>query len=68
MVKFLILNAFTIKTSCGVADNIWDYGADGHAFESRIIDTVSTFFIFQLKNLLRSNLKFSTSYGRSTDF
>ena len=26
------------------------------------------FFIFQLKNILRSNLKFSPSYGRSTDF
>ena len=24
-------------------------------------------FIFQLENILRSNLKFSTSYGRSTD-
>ena len=30
---------------------------------------VPTFFLFfQLKNMLRSNLKFSTSYGRSTDF
>ena len=29
---------------------------------------VPTFlFILQLKNILRSNLKFSTSYGRSTD-
>ena len=25
------------------------------------------FFIFQLENILRSNLIFSTSYGRSTD-
>ena len=25
-------------------------------------------FIFQLENLLRSNLNFSTSYGRLTDF
>ena len=25
------------------------------------------FFIFQLKNILRSYLNFSTSYGRSTD-
>lgn len=28
---------------------------------------VPAFFIFQLKNILRSNLKFSTYYGRSTD-
>ena len=29
---------------------------------------VSTlFFIFEFKNISRSNLKFSTSYGRSTD-
>ena len=26
------------------------------------------FLIFQLVNILRSNLNFSTSYGRSTDF
>ena len=25
------------------------------------------FFIFQLENILRSNLNFSTSYGRLTD-
>ena len=62
MIKLLILHAFTIITSCGVADKIGD-GAYDHAFESR-----TTFFIFQLKNILRSYLKFWTSYSPSTDF
>ena len=31
-------------------DKIWDYGADGHAFESR----TNFFFIFKLENILRA--------------
>ena len=38
------------------------YGDGGHAFESR----QRFLFIFELKNILRSNLTFSISYGRST--
>ena len=63
MIKLLILHAFTTSTCCGVADKIWDYCADGHAFESRN----NFLFIFQLENILRSNLNFSTTYGRLTD-
>ena len=38
---------------------IGGYGERGHAFESR----APFLFIFQLENILRSNLIFSTSYG-----
>ena len=41
MMIIVILHGFTIATRCGVADNIWHFGADGHAFESRI-----NFFLF----------------------
>ena len=54
MIKLIILHVVTITTCCGVAVKIWDFRADGHAF-------------FKFKNISRSNLKFSTSYGRSTD-
>ena len=60
MIKLLVLNAFSFTTCYGVADKIWDYVADGPAFESRMI----FFFIFQLANISRTYLKFSTSYGR----
>ena len=33
----------------------------------KILIIVRLFFIFQLENILRSNLNLSTSYGRSTD-
>ena len=60
MIKLLILRAYTCTTCLGVTDKIWDYGAYGHAFEAR----TNFFFIFQFENISRSNLKFSTSYGR----
>ena len=41
MIEVLILHEFTIKTSYGVVDKIWDYGAYDHAFESR-----SNFFFY----------------------
>ena len=53
MINLLIHHAFTIKTYCGEADKIRDLGMDGHAFEFR----TNFFFIFQLKNILRPNLK-----------
>ena len=46
-----------------IKDYIWHSGAYGHAFESR----TQLFFIFQLESISRSNLNFSTSYGRSID-
>ena len=44
-------------------DKIEDFDELGHAFESGT-PTVS---YLQLENILRSNLNFSTSYGRLTD-
>ena len=64
MIKLVILNALIFTTCCVVAETTWYYGADRHAFESR----TNSLFIFQLENILRSNLNFSTSYGRLTDW
>ena len=63
MIKLVIPHAFTSTACCGVADKNSAYGGDGHAFESR----TNFFFILKLENILQSNLKFSTSYGRSID-
>ena len=46
-----------------VADKIRKYGEYGHAFESH----TNFFFTFQIQNILRSYLKFSTSYSRLAD-
>ena len=43
---------------------MWGYHELGHAFESH---APIVFFIFYLENILRSNLNFSTSYGRLAD-
>ena len=42
MIKLLKLHEFNLTTYSGVADKIWDYGADGHAFES----SANFFFYF----------------------
>ena len=63
MIKFIILHAFDIITCCGLAGKTRDYGAV--VMRSNPVPTF--LFIFQLKNFLWSNLKFSTFYGRSTD-
>ena len=63
MTKKEILPAFTKKISCGIVEKILEYYGLGHAFESR----APTFFYFPIEILLRYNLNFSTSYGRSTD-
>ena len=62
IIKLLILHAFFITTWNGIAEKIWDFGTYGHTFEFR------TNFFFQLENIFRSNLKFSTFYGRWTDW
>ena len=61
-VKSEIFHAFANITTFGIVDKIWDSYELGHVFESRW----HCFFIFQPKNILRSNLNFSTSFGRST--
>ena len=61
--KLEILRVFPHTSSCGLVEIIWDYDELGRAFESH----PPTLFIFQLENILRSNLNFSTSYGRLTD-
>ena len=53
----------SILTCCGAADKTRDY--DAVAFRPNLVPTF--LFIFQLKKMLWSYLKFSTSYGRSTD-
>ena len=67
MIKLVvILHAFIFTASYGVADKNSAYGDDGHVF----VSTHELFFIFQLENILPSNLsnlKLSTSYGRSID-
>ena len=43
---------------------LWGYVGRGHTFKSH---AQHVFSIFQLENILRSNLNFSTSYGHLTD-
>ena len=63
MIKLEILRLFPHINSRGLVDKIWDNDELGHTIE--FCDQL--FFIFKLENILRSNLNFSTSYGRWTD-
>ena len=58
-----ILRVFPDTSSRGLVDKIWDYYEFDHVFKSH----APTLFICLPQNILRSNLNFSTSYGRSTD-
>ena len=63
MIKLLIFHTFILITRCGEADKNRDHGA----VVSRSNPVLTSLFIFQLENILRSNLNFSSSYGRLTD-
>ena len=62
MIKLEILQAFTLKTSCGVVDKILEKHELGHAFESR----APALFYFQTRKYLRIELKF-LDFLRSLD-
>ena len=59
MIRLEILHTFTLVTPCGVVDKI-----KSRMRKARRSNPAYDFlFIVQLENILRSNLKFSTSYG-----
>ena len=61
---FAILRVLEFTSSCGLVDKIPGHHEVSYAFESR---AQTVFFIFKPENILRSNLTFSTCYGRLTD-